>query len=251
MFESRFFGFLNNSLTKRGPMSRQRRLLGAALLFLILPSRASAQSPVFTTQTPESGVVGSTFVVLLPVFNTGSAEADNVQVTSVTLGHATLASPSLPVSVGILAPADHYEIHLQFDDSTLVSGQKYLLTVRGTYTVGTETFGFALNRFLTVSVATGTVQTELRRWIVLDAVKAKFASLSFSDRTADNEEMLGFLQTFPDFVDSGVSTDTTSVWATFSDGRALIIANDTVPPNSSGALSVATAPASVTTVPSN
>jgi hypothetical protein len=197
-----------------------------AITFVAGENVRAQSTPAFSTETPNSGVLGSTFVVLLPIFNTGSAEADNVQVTSVTLGHAAPISPVLAPAVGTLAPGDHYEIHLQFDATKLFTGQNYLLSVRGTYTNGTQTSGFAVNRILKVFIAVGPAQAELRRWIVLDAIKERFASRSRLDPNADNEEMLSFLQTFPDFVDSGIDADSSSVWATFADGHAIIIAND-------------------------
>jgi hypothetical protein len=135
-------------------------------------SAALAQSsgPTFSTQTPLSGLTGSTFVVLLPLVNTGTDAAANVQVTAVGLGNAPLASPTLPLAVGTLSPQEHNVVDVRFDGTNLVVGNHYLLAVRGTYQFGTQTLGFAVNRFLTVTVPSGSGQTELQRWVALDDV---------------------------------------------------------------------------------
>src|SRR5258708_37928138 len=106
---------------------------GAAILLLLAVGLGSAGSisaqsgPAFSTRTPMSGELGGNFIVFLPIFNTGTAEADNVQITSATLGHATLTSPVFPVSAGIMTPGGYYGLGLQFSASNLVVGQNYLL----------------------------------------------------------------------------------------------------------------------------
>ena len=75
------------------------------------------------------------------------AEAEAaIRTTSATLGHATLTGPVFPVAAGTLAAGDYYGVDLQFSASNLLLGQNYLLTVRGTYTLGLQTLGFAVNR---------------------------------------------------------------------------------------------------------
>lgn len=192
-----------------------------------LNSAAEAQGiPVFSTQTPLAGEVGSKFVVFLPVFNTGTADATGVQVTSVTLGHSVPVSPTLPQNLQTLAAGDHVSLDLQFDSTNLVLGARYLLTVRGTYQIGTQTLGFAVNRFITVTAPSDFALTQLQHWIALDALKDFVNSLPGVDTAADNQATLDFLRGRPEFTDSDIDVPSSSVWATFDDGEQIIVAND-------------------------
>ncbi len=71
---------------------------------------------------------------------------------------------------------------------------------------------------------TGSAITPEQRAAVLGAVNAKFGSLTGRDPDADNQEMLKFLQSRPEFEAAGI--EDTSVWARFTDGRLLIVGND-------------------------
>jgi len=195
-------------------------------------SSASAQSstgPVFSTQTPGSGVVGSTFMVLLPLANNGNATAGAVMVTSAALGSAPRTNPPLPQALGDLAVGASNQLVLQFDSRPLILGGRYLLTVRGTYQFGGSTRGFAVNRFVVVTAPSASAESDLRRWIVLDAVRAELASLPHVDQIADGQAILSFVQSRPEFVATGISKDSSSIWARFADGFPLAIGNDFYP----------------------
>lgn len=200
--------------------------LAIGLFLCALAPFARGDSPSFSTLTPKSGVLGSTFVVLLPIVNMGTGTAGLVRVTSATLGRLRVSSPALPLAVGTMGSNDSKQLVLQFGSSQLTVGAKYLLTVRGTYQSGTATLGFAVNRILAVEHPSPPVQVDIQRWIALDAVRAEFASLPDLDPVADAQAMLTFLQSRPEFVESGIYPDSSSVFAEFSDGRAVIIAND-------------------------
>jgi len=187
---------------------------------------ASAQTPLFSTSTPESGRVGNSFVILLPIANGGGASAKQVRVTSATLGSSSLESPALPLPLGAMAALASCQLVLQFDGSRIILGKNYLLTVRGTYQVGTVTFGFAVDRIIQITDPSSAVLSELQRWIAMDAIRAEFASLPGVDRVADGQAMLSFLESRPEFIKSGISQDASSIWAQFADGQPIIIAND-------------------------
>lgn len=111
---------------------------------------APAQTgPAISTLTPLAGASNGKLSISLPIENSGSGAAGGIQVTSATLGIAALLAPSLPFAVGDLAPSASYTLMLSFDASRLTSGNKYLLTLRGTYTNGSATLGFSINRFIT------------------------------------------------------------------------------------------------------
>jgi hypothetical protein len=203
------------------------RLIALGALLAGCVPRVSAQAgPVFSTQTAISGVTGSQFVVFLPIFNTGSVDADNVQVTFVTLGHTTPTNLALPVSENTWAAGDHAVLDLRFDSTAVSMGANYLLTVRGTYQVGTQTLGFALNRFVTITVPSESTLTVIQHWIVLDDVLDVANSLPGIDPAADNQTMLNYFRSRPGFIDSDIDAPSSSVWATFANGEELIIASD-------------------------
>lgn len=202
------------------------RLLSLMALGFALSTPVLAQSPAFSTQVPESGVIGSSFVVLLPVTNTGTGAATLVQVTTVTVGGVAATSPSLPLLLGSIGPGDSNQLVLQFDSSRLTVGGRYLLTIRGNYQSGGSTLGFSVNRILSVAVPGSSAQSDLRRWIVFDAVRAELVSLPHVDQIADGQAILNFVQSRPEFVASGIYPDYSSVWARFADGFPLIIGND-------------------------
>ena len=90
-----------------------------------------------TTMTPGIPTVdqiGKSFFVFLPLVNGGSAALSSVAITSATLGSSLNAtSPKLPFSVGNLAVGSFGAIRLLFPDTTLIKGQKYVLTASGTF----------------------------------------------------------------------------------------------------------------------
>lgn len=212
---------------------RNPTLLIAALLFWWADSPgAFAQSttgPAFSTQTEAAGVVASTFYVFLPLLNSGAAAANNVQVTGVSLGSVPPANPALPLVIGTLNASDSNVLNLQFRADSVVLGRRYLLTVRGTYETGSTTLGFAVNRIITVAAASTTIQREVERWAAINAANAKFGSLAGVDPKSDMEELLAFIRTRPEFVDSGIDTTLPSVWAQFADGQQIIFSDDLLP----------------------
>jgi hypothetical protein len=220
------------------------RVIVLAACCLGLAWDVSAQTgPVFSSQAPISGIVGNTFTVFLPVSNTGTTDATNVQVTSVALGHMSPTNLSLPQSIGTLAVRDHDTLDFQFDATLLTVGAHYLLTVRGTYQLGAQILGFAVNRFVMPSPATGVLLTEIQHWMALDTLELEANALPGLDRDSDNAALLTFIRNRSDFVDSDIDLDSHSVWATFSDGRLIILGNDfnltnSAPPSSTpGAVS--------------
>jgi len=197
-----------------------------AMLLGASPSAAQTGSPVFSTQTPESGLVGGTFDILLPLVNTGTAPADAVTVTSVVFGKTLQANLVLPLLLGSLEQNGPHQLVLQFDASSFIVGGNYLLTLRGTYQSGSNTAGFAVNRFVRVSSPSQRVEDDLKRWIALDALRTEVTSLPHLDKVADAQAILSFLQSRPEFVDSGKYPDSTSIWARFvADRRPIVIAN--------------------------
>lgn len=63
------------------------------------------------------------------------------------------------------------------------------------------------------------------RTVVLDAVAAKLSAFDGADRDLENQQMLAFLQSRPEFTATGLS-DTGTTWGRFADGTTLIIGNN-------------------------
>jgi len=61
---------------------------------------------------------------------------------------------------------------------------------------------------------------------VLDAIKQKWNSLPGVDANADNQELLAFVGTIPEFSDSWLDTRCSCVWAVFSDGPLVVLADN-------------------------
>lgn len=203
------------------------------VILILVNAGWTLPSPAFSTRAAESGVVGSNFVVLLPILNSGTGVAANLTITSVAMGAAVSINPALPLALGNLAPAASNQLVLQFDSNRFVVGGTYLLTVRGTYQLGATTLAFAVNRFLAVTVPSSSVQSDLERWVALDAIKTEVNSLPHLDPVADAQSILSFLRSRPEFVDEGIYPDSSSIWARFADGLPIIIGNDFFPLSSS------------------
>jgi len=99
---------------------------------------------------------GEPLVVALPIQNTGSVDASNVQVTGLTLRSASVASPaSFPFKLGLIGSGRTAIFQSSFNAAGLSIGTPYLLTVRGTYEVSGQTAGFTLNRFIQITSPNG------------------------------------------------------------------------------------------------
>ncbi len=94
---------------------------------------------------------GQELFVSMPLANVGGLAAFNVFVTGFTLASAIRLSPQvLPVFVGDIAVGNIGATNARFNAVGLVPGQKYLLTVRGTYGSSPSKLGFAASRYVTI-----------------------------------------------------------------------------------------------------
>ena len=97
---------------------------------------------------------GTELLLSVPISNIGSALAPSIFVTSVTVGGAKRTSPQdFPIFVGSLAGGSTGNLNARFLVQGMNVGQKYLLTVRGTYGKN-PVLGFALNRYITIRAVT-------------------------------------------------------------------------------------------------
>ena len=126
--------------------------LTCLLLLLLALSAARPAGAALTTGTPTLTMsIGGVLYVSLPVVNGGADALSGLTVSSLSLGPAHPLSPTvLPLTEGSLAAGAVATVGAGFDASATPVGSRLLLTVRGTYQSGPATFGFALNRFVTV-----------------------------------------------------------------------------------------------------
>jgi hypothetical protein len=223
--------------------------VGIMALMAPLTPAQSTPGPIFSTQTPTTGNSASTFFVFLPVANIGSLAATGMRLTSVTLNHlgapatSTLVPAILPFTAGsgYLGPSGARTLDLEFDNTKLVKGNTYLLTVRGTYQVGGNTYGYALNR--PVTYIPGFAATHE---LTLDAIDKKFDALPGIDILTDDEALLAFVSGLPQIAAAGLGDPPSTVWATFADdGEKLVILNNTGRPSLTALTSPALASAPV------
>jgi hypothetical protein len=108
----------------------------------------------------------TTLLSAVPVINTGTAAAQNVEATAITLPGGTLTSPTpLPFNLGSISAGGSTVLDADFSGGPFTpAGNPYPLAVTGTYAVDAATYCFTLNTDLAVppaapgSATLGTVQ---------------------------------------------------------------------------------------------
>ncbi len=90
-----------------------------------------------------------------PLVNVGTALAQNLVVTSLSIPGATLTSPTLPLNLGPLPSGSSIVLNADFSGIQFFPRQSYTLTVEGTYSVNAVTNLFVLDLALPVPPAAG------------------------------------------------------------------------------------------------
>ena len=100
--------------------------------------------PAIPANTPRDP---TTLLSAVPIANTGTAFAENVQLNNVKLPNATLTIPaSLPFGVGTIAAGGSVVLNTEFAGAFVPLGS-YPLKLSGTYAVGAATYCFELTSF--------------------------------------------------------------------------------------------------------
>lgn len=134
---------------------RRLSLVLPMLMIVLLISQfgmAQLSAVKLVTNMPGFGSTGSTITLATPIVNDGIVAATNVQVTGATLKGMS-ATDTFPIALGSIAAGGTAIAQADFNSASLVANASYLLTIRGTYQVGTATGGFTLNRFFIMPVA--------------------------------------------------------------------------------------------------
>ena len=91
----------------------------------------------------------------IPVMNVGDIGLVSLLCTNISLGSAQRSSPvGFPIVVGQLAASNTTRFAARFSDAGLVVGNRYLLTVRGSYVVNGVVYGLTLNRYVQLPAVT-------------------------------------------------------------------------------------------------
>lgn len=151
-----------------------------------------AQAPSFATRNPDIRNSGNILWLSMPLLNTGTATANNVIITSITLGSAARIEPALPLALGDLAADNVSSVNARFAGAGLAVGTRYLATVRGTYDVGSVTLGFTLNRFVVVPPQTAAPITLLaaRLQVAIDQVSGVWAYTLLNDEIPGSQRFI-------------------------------------------------------------
>jgi hypothetical protein len=83
-----------------------------------------------------------------PIINNGTAAAENVTTTAISLTGGTLTVPTLPFNLGTIAAGGSSVLDADFSGA-FGPTMSYLLNLKGTYNVGASTFCFDLSSTLT------------------------------------------------------------------------------------------------------
>jgi len=108
-------------------------------------------SPRFFAGKPDILHVADALSFSLPLMNRGTASADNVLITDITLDSASRLLPAeLPINLGNLALHNMSLVNARFDNSGLVYGAKHAIAISGTYESRKASYRFAVDRLISI-----------------------------------------------------------------------------------------------------
>lgn len=131
------------------------RLTSKPKSFLIVSVEFAASAAVLTAGQPGASLQDATTLLsAVAIINSGTAAAQNVQLTAITLDGATLTSPaSLPFNLGDIPALGSEVLNANFSGGPFTPGDSYVLTLQGTYTVDTATYCFTFTSNLIIPPA--------------------------------------------------------------------------------------------------
>lgn len=131
------------------------RLASAPGSFLIVDVECATSPVVLVPGSPGVNLLDpNTLLSALPIINTGTAAAQNVMATGITLPGGTLTVPSsLPFNIGTIPAGGSTVLDADFSGGPFNPLTNYPLFVKGTYSVGASTYCFELNTVLTTPPA--------------------------------------------------------------------------------------------------
>jgi hypothetical protein len=112
--------------------------------FLIVSVQCLASPVDLLAGGPGVTLLDTTLLSALPIFNIGTAAAENVQLTTITLDEGTLTLPtSLPFGLGTIPVGSSAILDTNFVDA-FAPLESYILEAQGTYEAGVATYCFSI-----------------------------------------------------------------------------------------------------------
>jgi len=134
-----------------------------ALLLVAVPLWAQNGSARFLMEEPGIALEdANTLLAAVPLVYRGTAMAEKVEVQSVRLGSAKLMNAkTFPLVLRKVVSQGRVVVQSAFSTTRFRENRRYLLEIKGRYTVGGKTVGFSLNRQITVPpMAPGSAQVQ-------------------------------------------------------------------------------------------
>jgi hypothetical protein len=152
---SRFYGTPIRRANLGGTLLNLKRLIQLLvvlllllLLFLLLLRGCRKSSAKLAAGVSTASIEApNALLTAITINNDGTALADNVQVTSVSVSGATLTLPtSLPFSLGSITPGRNTILDANFNDPSVQPNSDYPVTVAGTFHENGHSFNFSLQQ---------------------------------------------------------------------------------------------------------
>ena len=120
--------------------------------FLIVSVEFEASAAVLTAGMPGASLPDETTLLsAIAIINSGTAAAQDVELTAIMLDGATLTSPAfLPFNLGEIPALGSEVLNANFSGGPFSPGGSYVLTLQGTYAVDTATYCFTLTSDLII-----------------------------------------------------------------------------------------------------
>jgi hypothetical protein len=181
---------------------------------------------VLSTMEPQILNSGNVVSFSLPILNTGSVAGTNVFITKMGLGTATRVGPGAPVFAGTLGVDNLIFANGAFSADALPVGSTAMITIDGTYQAQRVTYGFQVNRFITIPPPAAPPITPLQA-----QVSAVSAGTTWSYTISNNEPASSPQQVSAfslDIVAPVTVKSTPPGWQALTDGASYVLwyAND-------------------------
>lgn len=180
------------------------------------------QAPRFTTGTPDLLHSDNQLTFSLPLINSGTNDANNIQITNITLGSASRLVPSSPpVFIGNLGVNSAAPVNARFSSSGLAVGGQYLISVLGTYQLGGTTFSFRAHQYITVPPQVAAPVTFLKARAAVAVGSGSWTYTLFNDEPAGSQQ---FIHTFAlEVVSPVLVTGMPAGWQVLTDNNSYVL----------------------------
>ena len=182
---------------------------------------------VLSTMTPQILNSGNVVSFSLPILNTGSDAATSVFITSMSLGTAKRVGPVAPVFAGTLGVDNLIFANGAFSADALPVGSTAMITIDGTYQVQGATYGFQVNRFITIPAPVAPPITLLQAQLSAVEAGTTWSYTVSNNEPAGSPQQVGAFSV--DIVAPVTVSSTTPGWEALTDGASYVLWYATTP----------------------